>query len=667
MFHSSFRKIGARIGLIVVMLLGMMTLLVVLDIYSSQRSMRSDRAQSTRRLVEVATTVLGHYAEEQRSGRLSRQQAQAAAAQAVSALRYDGTGYFWINDLDGRIVMHPIKPRLDGSDGRLILDVNKHSPFGLAADIGRQHGSGFFGYLWPRPGTTQPIEKISYAALFVPWGWVVASGLYVDDINAAIWTLSMHRIEWLVLIAMVGNAIAFWIAWSIIGPIRSLTDAMSRLAGGDKSHPVPELHRSDEVGSMAAAVQVFKDSMIETERLTAEQAAARASRSQRQDATERATEVFATSVTTVMTRLAASAQAMSGAAEAMTGASVAVHHEASSTSTGAEKSSMDLHSTAGAVEELTASFDEIARQVSTAAGVSQNAVGRAEASQVVIHGLAEATARIGDVVRLINNIAAQTNLLALNATIEAARAGDAGKGFAVVASEVKALAGQTATATAEIGRHVSTVQGATEATISAVTEICAMIGGMSVVSTSMAAAVEEQSVTTREIACSVQAVSSATAASARAMSHVVRVADDAGSASQVVLVGAKEIEHETDVLRAEVNNFLVTIRTDAKERRQFERFQLRSASASLRVAGKEAITIAIENISEGGIAFQCALAIAPGTDMVIDFGRNVGTASGRVIRDNGRGRFSAEFKEDAQTRAIVASAVQDLAVDRIAA
>ena len=142
MFHSSFRKIGARIGLIVVMLLGMMTLLVVLDIYSSQRSMRSDRAQSTRRLVEVATTVLGHYAEEQRSGRLSRQQAQAAAAQAVSALRYDGTGYFWINDLDGRIVMHPIKPRLDGSDGRLILDVNKHSPFGLAADIGRQHGSG---------------------------------------------------------------------------------------------------------------------------------------------------------------------------------------------------------------------------------------------------------------------------------------------------------------------------------------------------------------------------------------------------------------------------------------------------------------------------------------------------------------------------------------------
>ena len=107
----------------------------------------------------------------------------------------------------------------------------------------------------------------------------------------------------------------------------------------------------------------------------------------------------------------------------MTGASVAVHHEASSTSTGAEKSSMDLHSTAGAVEELTASFAEIARQVSTAAGVSQNAVGRAEASQVVIHGLAEATARIGDVVRLINNIAAQTNLLALNATIEAARAG----------------------------------------------------------------------------------------------------------------------------------------------------------------------------------------------------------------------------------------------------
>jgi len=667
MLFRSFKDIAPRIGLIVVVLLGMMTVLVILDIASSQRAMRNDRAQSTRRLVEVATTVVGHYADEQRRGRMTLEQAQAAAAQAVSLLRYDGNGYFWIKDLDGRIVMHPIKPKLDGSDGRLIMDVNKHSPFAMAADVGRRSGHGYFAYLWPHPGTTRPVEKVSYASLFGPWGWVIASGLYVDDIEAATWKLSMQRIEWLVLIALAGSAIAYWIARSIVGPIRSLTTAMGQLADGNIARAIPGLHRHDEVGSMAVAVQVFKDNMIENDRLTAEQAAARASRSQRQDIMERETEIFARSVTTVMTRLAGSADAMSGAARAMTGASAAVHDEASFTSTGAEKSAMDLTATAGAVEELTASFAEIARQVSTAAAVSQDAAGRAEASQRVIQTLADATTRIGDVVRLINDIAAQTNLLALNATIEAARAGDAGKGFAVVASEVKALAGQTATATAEIAQQVATVQSATGAAVSAMTEICAMIGGMADVSTTMAAAVEEQSVTTREIAGSVQAVSSATADSARAMGHVVRVADEAGSASQVVLGGASQIARETETLRAEVNRFLAAIRLESTERRQFERLQQKSATATLRLAGSAPVTVRIENMSQGGMAFRCGQAINLGTEITVEFGKAVGAVTGRIVRDNGGGLFSAEFATDTSTRARALAALQSLSEDRAAA
>ena len=273
-----------------------------------------------------------------------------------------------------------------------------------------------------------------------------------------------------------------------------------------------------------------------------------------------------------MTRLSASAEAMRGAAEAMTQASATVHHAATDTSDGAAKSSQDLASTAAAVEELTSSFAEIARQVDHrgrrlppggAAGGGQPGHGR---------GPGRLRPRASAMwCKLINNIAAQTNLLALNATIEAARAGDAGKGFAVVAGEVKALAAQTARATAEIGSQIETVRGVTEATIAAMNEIGGMIGRMDEVASAMAASVEQQSVTTREIASSVQAVAGATAQSAQAMGEVVRVAGQAGSASRDVLAGTAAIGSESGVLRAEVERFLLAVRTDAVERRRFGR------------------------------------------------------------------------------------------------
>ena len=187
---------------------------------------------------------------------------------------------------------------------------------------------------------------------------------------------------------------------------------------------------------------------------------------------------------------------------------------------------------------------------------------RAETSQATIRGLADSTARIGDVVRLIDSIAGQTNLLALNATIEAARAGDAGKGFAVVAGEVKALAAQTAKATAEIGAQIETVRAATEDTVAAMNDIGGIIGRMGEVSTAISAAVEEQSVTTREIASSIQGVAGSTAQAAQAMEHVVQVADQAGDASRNILSEAAEIGSEAEKLRREVEQFLNAVQSD---------------------------------------------------------------------------------------------------------
>jgi methyl-accepting chemotaxis protein len=436
----------------------------------------------------------------------------------------------------------------------------------------------------------------------------------------------------------------------LMRPLGALTVAMERLATGDTSVPIAAIDRHDEIGAMARAVDVFKNNMIKADQLAAEQTAAREARSRRQDAMERDTAAFGTSVSTVMEKLVAASDDMRTAAKAMTQASATVHEAATSTSDGAAKSAEDLATTAMSVQDLTANFAEIARQVTTAAEVSRQAVQRAEANRLTVRGLAESTARIGDVVKLIDSIASQTNLLALNATIEAARAGDAGKGFAVVASEVKALAGQTAQATAEIAGQIDAVRGVTEATVEAMQEIGGMIGRMDEVASTIAASVEKQSVTTQEIASRVKAVSDATAQSAQSMGRVVLVAGEAGSASRKVLDGAAGIGEEAGVLRGEVERFMVMVRTDSGERRRFERFGVNGAKARLLLPGKVTIEVAVTDLSEGGAALRCGQPIALGTEVSLELADAGGAVPARVVRTEG-GVIGIAFPDDAALRA----------------
>ncbi len=389
-----------------------------------------------------------------------------------------------------------------------------------------------------------------------------ATGKSLDDTIANL-TLVQQIIA---VIGLVGGILlAVLIGRAISGPVGRMTGAMRQLADGDTTVEVPDIIRKDEIGQLATALQVFKDNMIEANRLGAEQEASRAARSQRQDAMDRHTKAFGSSVTGVMAALGNASGNMRGAADTMTQAAAAVHSEASETAEGAGRSSADLIAVAAAVEQFSASVSEISRQVTVSSDVAKQAVQRAEASQATIRELSESTVRIGDVVRLIEGIASQTNLLALNATIEAARAGDAGKGFAVVAGEVKTLAAQTARATAEIATQIGTVRAATDETVAAMNDIGAIIGRMGEVSTAISAAVEEQSATTREIAASVQGVASSTAQAAQAMEHVVQVAVQAGDASRNILSEASEIGTESEKLRHEVEAFLNAVKADSGE------------------------------------------------------------------------------------------------------
>jgi len=363
---------------------------------------------------------------------------------------------------------------------------------------------------------------------------------------------------------------AFYVTRSISGPLGAMTSAMRRLAQGDLEIAIPATARQDEIGHMAEAVQVFKQNAIETERLTAEQTAARAAKEQRQAAMERLTQDFGASVSGVMTALAAATGTMVTAAGAMSEAAAGVHHQATGTAERAVQSSQDLTSIAAAIEQMTASVDEITRQVASAAQVARAASDRATANHDMMRSLADATSRIGDAVRLIDGIAGQTNMLALNATIEAARAGEAGRGFAVVAGEVKALAQQTAKATAEIGAQIVAVRGAADGAIAAMNEIGSIVGSMDTVTAAISAAAEQQSVTTRDIAAKVQAVSAATNQAAQAMTEVVQTADTADHVSRTVLDGVADIGREANAMRGEIDQFLVAVRDDTGDRRRYE-------------------------------------------------------------------------------------------------
>ncbi|MFL5289087.1 MAG: methyl-accepting chemotaxis protein [Rhodopila sp.] len=389
----------------------------------------------------------------------------------------------------------------------------------------------------------------------------------------------------------------------IAGPIQAMTAAMRRLAARDVSVMIPAQDRTDEVGQMAAAVEVFKENMIEADRLAAAEKAAQAARESRQAAMERYTQDFGASISGVMASLGAAAEAMRTASQTMEKATSSVHAEAQGTADSAAKSSQDLVAVAAAVEQMTSSVTEISRQVSTAADVARQAVQKAAASQGTMQGLSDTTTRIGYVVHLISEIAGQTNLLALNATIEAARAGDAGKGFAVVAGE--ALAAQTAKATAEISGQIGMVRTATSEAVAAMTEIGAIIGKLDEVSAAISAAVEEQSATTREIAGSIQAVSAATAGTASAMTQVVKVAQDASAASQEVMAESNGIGTQASTLRTEVDQFLTAVRDDTGERRKYERISGNGVVATARAAGRSA-QVGVHDLSREGVLLTCS-------------------------------------------------------------
>ena len=643
----------------------LMTLVAVLgiigvagyEIAGGVARLETNRREQLQRVVESAVAIAAGYEAQARAGTMPTAEARARATAAIRHIRYRGNEYLWINDLAARIVMHPVRPELDGTDGATLADPNGFRLFVAFAETVKAQGSGVVFYLWPRPGSDTPVEKMSFVQGFAPWGWVIGSGVYVDDLRAE------QRGLVLTGLALAGGACALaalfaWlIARGIVRPLHRATGATRRIAEGDFAAPIGDTDRRDEIGLLARALETFRAQGVA--KLALEQAAAAeaAARERRRQAMERNTAEFGGSMAGVMGSIATAAAAMRQTAERVAGAARETGTAVSANSADAMGCAESLTMVAAAAEQLTSSVGEIARRVGEAAAATGQAVESAATTERMIHGLSGEAEEIGNVVRIIAEVAGRTNLLALNATIEAARAGEAGKGFAVVATEVKTLANQTAEATGAIARQVDAIRAAVAQAVAAVRHVTQTIGDVSAISTAIAAAVEQQSAATQEISQQVQTTSQRTLATTAALGAVARIAETSQQSSQEVLHAADDVARVSQDIRREVDDFLAAMQDERGNRRRHERIACGEAAVSLTLADTTARPGRLSDSSCGGAAILCddPSGFPIGAPITIGIaGRPA--MRGRVARSFDGG-IGVVFMQDLEAQAVIDAAV----------
>ncbi|SFP05784.1 methyl-accepting chemotaxis protein [Bradyrhizobium sp. Ghvi] len=354
------------------------------------------------------------------------------------------------------------------------------------------------------------------------------------------------------------------IARSIARPLAAITATIKQVADGAENVTVPHIERADEIGALARAIQIFQDAMGRNRKLASQVSQDSAAREQRARHIEQSVEAFREAIGAIMRGLSDNAGVMRETAQTITRVTADASNRAGTAANATKQASHNVTAVAGAAEELSASVEEIGRQVRQSAGAVEQTGQRTEKSIAEIESLAAATQRIDGVLTLIQAIAEQTNLLALNATIEAARAGDAGRGFAVVAHEVKALAGQTAKATADISENVAMIQSSTRNAVDAVREIGGAVREINEVTTAIAGAVGQQDAATREISSNAQ---SAAQGNETLVANITSLRDAIGetdAAAASVLTAASSVTATAETLSREVEKFFQNLQADSR-------------------------------------------------------------------------------------------------------
>ena len=547
------------------MLLGLAALAVVLSTAFSasmlHARMMEGRVDKLRAVVQ-STIALARGLENQVTAKtITREQAIGQLRSVLHLMRFDGgSGYISVSSLDGMVIIQSADPSREGKPVTA-KDSSGRPLNSLYAEALRNSDEGVVSYSFPKPGQTEPLPKIAFAARFAPWQAVFLSGAYTDDLDAAYNSLLLR-------LGLVGGLILLLtlpVAWLVSRDIRKalgdLRDTMTGLANGDLTVAIPDTARQDELGGMARAVAVFKENAVRMEALQHEQQAERQRgiEEKRQSLLGLA-DRFDKEVRGVAETVATAGGQMGEAASKVTATAESAARQAGSALAEAEQATVNVQGVAAAMEEMAATGSEISRQVAHAATISREAAEEGRRTNESVAGLAAAAQKVGDVVQLIQDIAARTNLLALNATIEAARAGDSGKGFAVVAGEVKSLANQTAKATEEIRAQIAAIQAESGAALTAIQGISRTVHGVEEIATSISATVDQQSSAIGEVSNNIQQAADRT----QKVAHDLRLVADGlgfnGVAAAAVQSAAELLGRQAGVLRQEVDGFLSTIR-----------------------------------------------------------------------------------------------------------
>jgi len=523
--------------------------------------MIDDRIDKLRAITTLAEGLAQSLQDKVDSHEISQAEALATFRQQIHRLRFgSATDYLIVYSADDKVLIHGGDP---SREGKLATAHDEHgrSSMDLAREVLRAAPGGAIYYLAAKPAQAVAQMKVTYVAEFQPWQLVFMAGDWIDDINAQ-FRATLLRLALIGAAALGASLVAAWlISRDIAGSLGRLKRAMEQIAGGTVSATIPGLGRRDEVGAMAASLQVFQDNISQTTALRESQEdERRASLARNRAALLHMADEFEAQIGQLVETLSVRSAALDGAAQSMAGVAGESTDEAAVVAQSAEAASRNLETVAAAAEQLATSIGEIRRQVGNSMQITDAAVAGARRTDMLVQALAANAERIGTVIGIISGIAAKTNLLALNATIEAARAGEAGRGFSVVASEVKTLANQTSVATQEISQQVAEIQSATRNAVDAVAGIAASVHEISGLAGAIASAVSQQSSATSEIARSVQQTFEAARQVTLSSSRVRQAAGKTGSAASQVSAASSELSQQTRQLGVQVDSFVAGIR-----------------------------------------------------------------------------------------------------------
>lgn len=439
-----FQRLAILVGIVILGLI----VLSISSLSNQYQALKKEQYLKTKNVVETAYSTIKHYAALEQNQTLTRQQAQSQAIASIRSLRYDDTNYFWINDYQPAMVMHPIKPALEGKDLTNNKDPDGTPLFVEMVSVVKKSGEGYVPYKWPKPGNDNPVDKIAFVKGFDQWQWIIGSGVYLDTIDSAFSQQRTIIIINVVIMIIVVVLFSYFIGRSILTPTRLAAQMMKDISQGegDLTRTLNE-NGNDEISQLSQSFNLFVSKIRESLVLVAKSANDVNDHAHTVDDSSKTSQSFIELQNDSSTQVAAAMEQMTHQIHDVSRNAEAAEQAANEAASNASSGKNVVSKTITAIEALSTNIETVSK---------------------VTADLAQESNNIGSVLDVIRSIAEQTNLLALNAAIEAARAGEHGRGFAVVADEVRTLASRTGKSTDEIQAMIAKLQEGAKAAVEAV-------------------------------------------------------------------------------------------------------------------------------------------------------------------------------------------------------